>query len=301
MLIQSFWAIAAAASFSIMAAFVKLSNSMFGPLELVFYRSAFTTVAILAIVWMKGYSLKTNKIRWHLTRDTLGLLSVGIWFFTLGKLPLGTNITLTYTTSLFLAANFIILAFLRRQSPQWGAIIAILLGFVGVVTIMQPAFREGDEIPAMLCLSVALIDLGVYWCVRHLGSIGEPSWRIVFYFSVFCTVVTFFATLLLEDGFHIPSLRAGLCILAIGLFATLGLLTSARAWIGGNMLLVSCLGFSAIPFSELISIAVFDHIPSPLTLTGMCLILCAGIAATIFTKRQENREYDGKSSKAEVR
>lgn len=36
MLIQSFWALAAAASFSTMAAFVKFCNATFGPLELVF-------------------------------------------------------------------------------------------------------------------------------------------------------------------------------------------------------------------------------------------------------------------------
>ena len=55
------------------------------------------------------------------------------------------------------------------------------------------------------------------------------------------------------------------------------------------MLLVSCLGFSAIPFSELISIVVFDNIPGLYTIVGMILILIAGLAATIFTKRQEQK------------
>ena len=45
------------------------------------------------------------------------------------------------------------------------------------------------------------------------------------------------------------------------LLATAGMLASTRAWIGGNMLLVSCLGFSAIPFSELIGIFFFKNIP----------------------------------------
>ena len=268
MLIQSFWALAAAASFSTMAAFVKFCNASFGPLELVFYRSLFTLISIYIFVLWNGYSLKTTKIKGHLIRDSLGFASVAIWFFTLGKLPLGTNITLTYTTSLFLSANFIVLSLIKKLPIPWGAIWAIVLGFTGVVTILQPSFRDGDLIPALLCLCVACLDLGIYWQVRRLGREGEPSWRIVF---------------------HIPSLKSFLCLIAMGGFATLGLIAATRAWVGGNMLLVSCLGFSAIPFSELISIVVFDNIPGLYTIVGMILILIAGLAATIFTKRQEQK------------
>ncbi len=289
MLRQSFWALAAAACFSTMAAFVKLCNSMYGPLELVFYRSLFTAVFLLVVAEMNGYSLKPKNFKLHLLRDSLGMLSVGIWFFTLGKLPLGTNITLTYTTSLFLAANFIILALIRRTAPPWGAIGAILLGFVGIVTVLQPSFSSGDAIPALLCLTVALLDLCVYWSVRFLGKGGEVSWRIVFYFSFFCTIVSAICVPIFEGGFHAISAVNGLCLVCIGLLATLGMLAATRAWMGGNMLLVSCLGFSAIPFSEIISIVWFEHMPSAVSLIGMCIIIVAGIFATIFTKSQEQK------------
>lgn len=290
MLIQSFWALAAAASFSSMAAFVKLSNSTFGPIELVFYRSLFTMIAMLIVVRINGYSLKTEHLSGHLIRDILGLISTVVWFFTLGKLALGTNITLTYTTSLFLSANFIILAFIRHKPIPWGPILAILVGFLGIATILQPTFHDGDEIPALLCLCVACLDLGIYWQVRRLGSWGEPSWRIVFYFSFFSTIATLAAVYIFEDGLHIPDVTSGICLLAIGALATLGLISATRAWVGGNMLLVSCLGFSAIPFSEAISIFAFDNIPGPYTVIGMLLILIAGLAATIFTKRAEEAE-----------
>ena len=289
MLIQSFWALAAAASFSTMAAFVKFCNATFGPLELVFYRSLFTLVSIYAVVLWNGYSLKTTKVKGHLIRDSLGFASVAIWFFTLGKLPLGTNITLTYTTSLFLSANFIILSLIRKLPIPWGAIWSIVLGFTGVVTILQPSFRDDDLIPALLCLCVACLDLAIYWQVRKLGREGEPSWRIVFYFALFCTLATFFGVFIFEDGFHIPETQSFLCLMAMGGFATLGLISATRAWVGGNMLLVSCLGFSAIPFSELISIVVFNNIPGLYTIVGMVLILIAGLAATIVTKRQEQK------------
>lgn len=298
MFIHSFWALLAAASFSLMAACVKQCNNYFGPLELVFYRSIFTTLTIFALVWLKGYSVKTTQVRGHLVRDVLGLCSVCIWFFTLGKLPLGTNITLTYTTSLFLAVNFIGLALIRKQPTPWGAVFAIILGFSGIVILLRPSFDSGQLTAALLCLSVALIDLFTYWQVKALGKAEEPSWRIVFYFAIFCSVGSLIATFALEGGFHFPDLYSAGWVLLMGLFATLGMLASTRAWAYGNMLLVSCLGFSAIPFSEVISIVFFKHHPDFFTWMGMLLVLIAGLLCTFFTK---SLEYGlSKDKKAEL-
>lgn len=289
MFAQSLWSVAAAACFSLMAACVKYCNDIFGPLELVFYRSTFTALFVFICVSLRGDSLKTKYPMLHLKRDVLGFSSVAIWFFTLGMLPLGTNITLTYSTPLFLALNFILLAFIKKEKPQWPLIGSILLGFIGIVVIMRPTFLTGEASAAFLCLFVAFIDLFGYWQVRFLGRAKEPSWRVVFYYSLFCAVGSLFGVLFFEKGFHTPTLQAASAAVLMCFFATAGMLTSTRAWIGGNMLLVSCLGFSAIPFSELIGIFFFKNTPDLLSLIGMAIVAIAGIIATIFTKRAEKR------------
>lgn len=158
MFAQSLWSLAAAAFFSMMAACVKYCNDVFGPLELVFYRSLFTTLFVFITVSLRGETLKTQYPILHLRRDVLGFVSVAIWFFTLGMLPLGTNITLTYSTPLFLALNFILLALWKKEQPEWPLIGSILLGFVGIVVVMRPSFLSGDAVSALLCLFVAFID-----------------------------------------------------------------------------------------------------------------------------------------------
>lgn len=289
MFAQSIWALVAALCFSLMAACVKYCNDIFSPLELVFYRSFFTSVFVYFSVRLRGETVKTDYPLLHLRRDILGFASVVIWFFTLGMLPLGTNITLTYSTPLFLALNFILIAMIRRESPQWPLIGSILLGFIGIIIVMRPSFMSGDALPAFLCLLVAFIDLFGYWQVRFLGRVKEPSWRIVFYYSLFCAFGAFIGVLLFEDGFHLPNLRAGTAALLMCLFATAGMLTSTRAWVGGNMLLVACLGFSAIPFSEIIGVLFFGNRPDALTLLGMTVVAIAGMAATVYTKKAERK------------
>ena len=63
------------------------------------------------------------------------------------------------------------------------------------------------------------------------------------------------------------------------------------------MLLSSCLGFSAIPFSALFSWLFFgDDITWVMTL-GMALIIAAGCVATVNVKRQETRQTTNTASK----
>ncbi len=208
--------------------------------------------------------------------------------------------TLTYTTSLFLDVNFLILSLGRHSTPPWGAIGSILLGFVGVMAVMQPTVEEGMAVPAFLCLLVALIDLGGYWCIRKLGQVNEPSWRIVLNFALVCLIGSFTFVWIFEGGFHAPTVKSAFLLLGIGALATLGMITATKAWAGGNMLLVSCLGFSAIPFSEIISIAGFGFVPSPLTVGGMCLVVVAGMLSVAYTRSQEAKQKVNEQLAAEL-
>ena len=115
MMKQSLWALGAAALFSLMAVFVKLCSGHFGSLELVFYRSLIGVVSILIFVNSRGLSLKTEHLGGHIVRSVLGTCTVALWFFTISQMPLGTNMTLIYTTPLFMAVNFIILAAMRHE------------------------------------------------------------------------------------------------------------------------------------------------------------------------------------------
>ena len=287
MMKQSLWALAAAAFFSFMAVFVKLCSGHFGSLELVFYRSLIGIVTISMFVRSQGLSLRTEHLGGHIKRAVLGTISVGLWFFTIGEMPLGTNMTLIYTTPLFMAANFIILAFIKKESAPWGVILAILFGFAGVSTVLQPTFDEGYLIPALICLFVAFIDLVVYWQIKELGNLKEPSWRIVFYFSMFGAVFGVLGSYIFEDGMHMPTLESGAYLVGMGICATLGQICTTRSYAYGNMLLSSCLGFSAIPFSALVSFALFSETVTMLGLVGMAMIIISGVCATIYTKRTE--------------
>ncbi len=289
MLRQSPWSAAAALFFSLMAAFVKLSTGELGTLEMVFYRSLIGVVTIWLFVRRNHLSLRTPHVMGHIRRSVLGTVSIALWFYTLGELPFGTNMTLIYTTSLFMAANFIALAVMRHERAPWGLVLSILVGFSGIAIVLQPSFSSGELVPALICLFVSFLDLIIYWEMKQLGRLEEPSWRIVFYFTLSGTLFGLVGALLFEGGMHMPTWNSLLAILGMGACATLGQICTTRSYAYGNMLLSSCLGFSAIPFSAVISMILFGESVTVTTLAGMSLIIAAGVAATITTKRSEAR------------
>ncbi len=288
-MMQSFWAIAAAACFSIMAAFVKICAADLGSFELVFYRSVFGALFIAFFVLSRGQTLKTEHFGMHVVRSFLGVLSIVLWFYALGRMQFGACMTLIYTTPLFMALNFIILARIKSQRAPWLMTASILVGFVGIICMLKPNFNSDEFIPALVCLGVSVIDLASYWQMKQMGRLKEPSWRIVFYFSVLGIVFAAAGTMF-TGGFHALDAKALGGILAMGLFATLGQICTTRSYAYGNMLLSSCLGFSAIPFSAVMGIVLFDDAVEAASLIGMSLILASGVTAAVTTKKMEARD-----------
>ena len=189
-----------------------------------------------------------------------------------------------------MALNFIILAKVRGTRAPWLMTASILVGFAGITAMLKPNFNSDEFIPALVCLSVSVIDLASYWQMKQMGRVKEPSWRIVFYFSVLGIVFAAVGTMF-TGGFHALTTTNILGILAMGFFATLGQVCTTRSYAYGNMLLSSCLGFSAIPFSAILGIVLFDDAIEAASLVGMSLILAAGMTAAVTTKRMEAQTH----------
>ena len=284
---ESLWAIVSAALFSVMAAFVKTISGQFGPFELIFYRSLFGALLIFCVISRTaGVTLRTSHLKDHFIRSFLGVCSIALWFFALPRMDFGACMTLTYTTPIFMAAWFTGAALVRGTQPPWGVTAAILTGFAGILAVVQPAFAADEALPAMACILLSMVDLVVYAQMRRLGDLGEPSVRIVFYFTLFGMALGMGGAFIAEGGMHMPTSSTALGLLGMGLTGTLGQIATTRAYAKGNMLLSSCLGYMAIPFSAVIGLVVFGDRFGLLPALGMSLITAAGVAATVITKRK---------------
>ena len=288
MMKQSLWALAAAALFSVMAAFVKLCSDVHGPIEMVFYRSLFGVLVISLFVFRNRatLTLKTPHIAGHIKRSVLGTLSIMLWFFTLGKMHFGTNMTLIYTTPLFMDAKFVILALMRHKPAPWALVLATIAGFTGVTIVLQPSFNEGELIPALICLGVSLLDLVIYWQMKELGDMKEPSWRIVFYFTLFGTVWGLCGHLLLAGGMTPVTWDNAPALLGMAVTATGAQLAMTRSWGSANTLLTAVFQYSAIVFAAGFGLSFFDEPVGLMSAAGIAVILVSGVWAAVIAKKK---------------
>ena len=155
----SLWMLVAAFFFAIMGVLVKIASLKFSSAELVFYRSLFGLVFIFAYVKIQKLSIKTAHLSKQMTRSMIGFISMVMFFYAIGQLPLASAITLNYTSPLAMAA---ILTFALKEKPRKFLIIALVAGFLGVILLLKPSIHQGELLAGGLGLLSGLLAGLVY-------------------------------------------------------------------------------------------------------------------------------------------
>jgi S-adenosylmethionine uptake transporter len=285
---QSLWMLVAAFLFAVMGACVKLvalpAWGGYSVAEIVLYRSLLGTLGLLAFARLQGGSLATPVLGMHLRRGAVGTVALSLWFFATTVLPLGTAMTLNYSSSLFLAAFIVVAALLGGRRVNWPLAVTVLIGFIGVILVLQPSFSAEQSHGALAGLASGILSAAAYWHVKELGKLGEPEWRTVFYFSLAGVVLGLAGSLLTGFTTHSPS---GVTLLVtIGVTATLAQLAMTRAYGAGRTLLTANLQYAAIVFASIMGMLVFaDRIPL-VGWIGIATIIGSGVLATWLTSRR---------------
>lgn len=293
---QMLWMVLGAFLFATMGLCIKYAAPHFNTAEIVFYRGLIGMLVLWALSTSQGVSLKTSHPWMHTWRSVVGVTAMGCWFYAITQMPLASAMTLNYMSSLWIAV-FLLAAALWSHHPQSGKrkqalniplIATILIGFAGVVLMLQPSFAQAQASAALIGLTSGLLSALAYMQVVTLSRMGEPESRTVFFFGVGCTVVGFIACCI--TGFsQWPGWQAAWWLLPIGLLAAGGQLCMTRAYAQAKTargtLIVANLQYSGIVFAGIYSLLLFnDHLGWEGWL-GMALIVASGIAATVFRAR----------------
>lgn len=272
----SLWMLVAAFFFAIMGVLVKVASLKFSSAELVFYRSLFGLVFIFAYVKIQKLSIKTAHLSKQMTRSMIGFISMVMFFYAIGQLPLASAITLNYTSPLAMAA---ILTFALKEKPRKFLIIALVAGFLGVILLLKPSIHQGELLAGGLGLLSGLLAGLVYVHVTQLGRAGEPDWRTVFYFSLVCTVGG--GVWMLIHHFNVVTWEDAPVLIGLGLCATIAQLAMTRAYRTGNPLVVGSLAYSTVVLASLFGVLIWNEILSADRWMAIVLIISSGVMSVI--------------------
>lgn len=290
---QSLWMLVAAFVFSLMAVCVKLVSDTYSTPEIVMYRSLIGAIFLFCMVLAKGGSFKTKYPLQHLWRGTVGATAFGLWFFSMSQLPLATSITLNYMSPIWIAAIlFGIGLFHGRLQFEWRLACAIVASFIGIYILLQPTLAEDQWFGALIAFISGILAALAYLQVKHLGNLGEPEYRVVFYFCVIGTVGGAIMAVIAAhmpggDGipFHGHSLLSVFYLVFIGVSAALGQMAMTRAYHLGNTLVTANLQYSGIVFSCIWGLLIWNDTLSWHGWLGIAIIIASGVTTTFFDVR----------------
>lgn len=290
----SLWMLFASFAFAAMGAGVKLASEFYSTSELLMYRGLVGAVILLFMVRHKKGTFRTAFPKAHLWRSAVGVISLWLWFFAIGRLPLATAMTLNYMAPIWIAAwMFAIGWWTRTKHAEWPLVVAIGMSFLGVTMVLQPAVESNQWLGAMAGVCSSVISAMAYMQVRKLGQLGEPEYRVVFYFSSVTALVGLSMTLA-GDGpqgavFHSHTPYSLLLLLGLGGAALMAQMAMTRAYRVGKVLVVANLQYTGIVFSSLWGLALWGDRFDWHVWLGIGVILVSGLAATFYNTRKTAR------------
>ncbi|ETF00374.1 membrane protein [Advenella kashmirensis W13003] len=283
---QALWMLVASFMFAIMGASVKLASEHAASLSLVILFRGLPSVVLL-VIWalLTRKSLKPKSIRLHLMRNVFGVGAMWMAFYGYSVLPLATSTSLNYTSPLFIA-GFLLLS--GRAANDIVRTIAVGLGFAGVLLILRPSITEDQWFACALGLTAGACGAVAMMQVRQLGTIGEPIWRTVMFFSIFVTGTSLVG--IKAHGIGEPDIVAWVALLVCGLSGLFGQLALTRAFGSGSPLLSAALQYTTIIFSACIGILVWQNAPDVLAWLGMAMVIMAGLLSAWRTLALADRQ-----------
>lgn len=264
---------AAGLMFAMMGACIKLLSSQMNNEMIVFFRNLCVMLFIGPIFFFKSRSnsVKTSHFTLHLSRSLSGLAAMYFYFYTLSKMPLAEAILISYTSPFFIP----IVAFFWLGEPLLKKFIfASIAGFIGIILILKPGTHIFN--PAGIYGLIAAVSASVAMVSIRKMSDTEPALRIVFYYTLISTVISFFPALFSWEPLMWKEMIFVILIGITGfsgqIFVTTGYSLAPSAQVGPFT-------YTTIIFGALLGIFFFNERFDRYTMLGGIIIISAGIIA----------------------
>ena len=272
---------ASMACFTINVAFLNATDGDVPLFQLIFLRGVLATAFVGALAWNRGaFRPKVSRQDWGLV-SLRSLSEVGAAYFfitALLNMPLA-NITailqiLPLTVTLGSALFF-------KDPVGWRRMIAIVIGFCGMLLIVRPG-TDGFSIWSAYALAAVVCVTARDLSTRRMSS-SVPSLFVTFAASLAVLVAAGLASLTVEwvplTG-HLTSLILGSSLFIVG-----GYFFSVQVMRQGDVSFIAPFRYTGLIWALVLGWLVFGDWPTPLTLAGAGIIIATGLF-TLYRERQ---------------
>jgi drug/metabolite transporter (DMT)-like permease len=278
----------ASLSFAVMGGFAKVVSQILPALEVTFFRNVFGVALVGYAIYRSPLNQKGGKPLLLLFRGMMGFTALLAYFYIIAYIPLGEAVTYNKTSPIFVAIFAFI--FLGEKLPS-SAILAVLLGFIGILLIAQPeggVFDKYDLLGIFSGVGAALAytsirELRQYYDTRAIVmsfmGVGTAAPLLLMLITPYVSVPSELDFMFAE--FVMPQGIIWFYIVMMGLSATLSQILMTKAYEHTKAGIVGTISYSNIVFALIIGIALGDPIPDIWTFLGILLVITSGLLVAL--------------------
>ena len=275
------YVITAAFGFSMMSVFVHLAGDL-PVFQKAFFRNVVALIFVTGIMLKRkiGFVPDKKNVPALLGRSFFGTVGLLCNFYAIDKLVLA-DANMLNKLSPFFAIVFSI--FLLSERPTAVQVLSVFAAFVGSAFIIKPSLGGYAVFPAIVGATGGMGAGLAYTFVRYLGEKGENSFRIIFFFSVFSSLVCI--PFMLAD-FEPFSLKSLIFLICAGISASVGQFGITKAYVCAPAKEISVYDYTQVLFAALFGFLIFGQLPDFLSVIGYCLICGAGIGMFFYNRKR---------------
>jgi drug/metabolite transporter (DMT)-like permease len=257
-------------TFSIMDLLVKWSGD-YPTGQVMFFRGFFGILPTYFLIpkdRLRNF-YKTKRPKEHFFRCLMGLMALIAIIIALRKLPLAIVVSLSYAAPLFITILSIFLLSERVGVFRW---LAVLIGFVGVIVISEPGFKEMNYLyllPLVFCTGMAFVTI----TIRKLST-TEPIWLISIFFSIIILIASLTT---IPFGWIMPTSKDFILLALIGITGGSANLFLTQSYKLSEVSLVAPLKYLSLIFAIIFGYLIWNEIPTLKTLIGASLVVLASL------------------------
>jgi drug/metabolite transporter (DMT)-like permease len=236
-------------------------------------RGCFAIVLIGVLTWSRD-ALRPVKT---LLQLPVLLRAVGEAGGTVSFLMAITHLPLANTSAIFQAMPFTVTlgaALVFGEQVGWRRWIAIAIGFVGVLIVVQPGSADFNEFSIFALISVAFCTLRDLATKRIASDI--PT---LFVTMATTAIIAIVGGLIIAPlgGWTPPSTRALALLAAAAVVLLVGYQCAILAVRLGEISVVAPYRYTALPWAMLLGYLVFGDVPDPAMIAGAAIIVSSGL------------------------
>ena len=263
------------------AAVRELVNRDYPLGEVLLFRYLFASLFFWLILFhTTGLSgLRTRRPLDHAIRSISGVVSLGLLYFAITRIPIADATALAYAAPIFITLMSIFLLGEKIGLRRW---LAVITGFIGVLLIARPE-AEGFDIGVVAAATSAFTGALVAIWLRKLSSSENPVAIGIYYNNLGSLVCLAWV---LMSGWLMPRGEDLLLFLGFGLGCGLQqwLLTVSFRYAEASLL--APFEYLAMVFAAIVGFVFWSEIPVLTTWLGAAVIAGSGIF--IFRRRQKS-------------